>query len=98
MGMTRGHRKLVKHYHEPGDLHELTFSCYHRLHLLTSDTWRERLARFIDLAGEQTDKITRSIGKASGTEANPKLHLRRISRFGILRSRMGQRRFRANFS
>ena len=22
------HRRRVKHYHEPGDLHELTFSCY----------------------------------------------------------------------
>src|SRR5713226_1926649 len=29
------HRKTVKHYHEPGDLHELTFSCYERRQLLT---------------------------------------------------------------
>jgi S-DNA-T family DNA segregation ATPase FtsK/SpoIIIE len=25
------HRKRVKHYHEPGQIHELTFSCYRRL-------------------------------------------------------------------
>jgi putative transposase len=50
----RPHRKLVKHYHDPGDLHELTFSCYHRLPLLTNDSWRERLARCIDEASQQT--------------------------------------------
>ena len=54
MGSTRPHRKLVKHYHEPGDLHELTFSCYQRLPLLTNDAWRQRLARCMDLAGQQT--------------------------------------------
>jgi putative transposase len=41
---TKPHRKLVKHYHEPGDLHELTFSCYHRLPLLTNDLWRSMFA------------------------------------------------------
>ncbi len=46
------HRKLVKHYHQPGDFHELTFSCYRRLPLLTNDTWRERLARSIDEANQ----------------------------------------------
>jgi putative transposase len=50
----RPHRKLVKHYHEPGDLHELTFSCYQRLPLLTNDLWRQQLARSIDLAGQRT--------------------------------------------
>jgi putative transposase len=44
------HRKRVKHYHEPGDLHELTFSCYRRLPLLTNDEWRRQLARTIDAA------------------------------------------------
>jgi hypothetical protein len=44
------HRKRVKHYHDPGDLHELTFSCYRRLKLLTSDAWRTNLARSIDAA------------------------------------------------
>ena len=39
------HRKLVKHYHEPGDFHELTFSCYKRTPLLTNDDWRRRLSR-----------------------------------------------------
>jgi putative transposase len=48
------HRKLVKHYHDPDDLHELTFSCYHRLPLLTNNEWREQLARCIDAAGQQT--------------------------------------------
>ena len=32
-----GHRKRVKHCHEPGDCHELTFSCYRRLPLLAND-------------------------------------------------------------
>jgi REP-associated tyrosine transposase len=45
-------RKLVRHFHEPGDLHELTFSCFHRKQLLISDAWRSQLARSIDRAGE----------------------------------------------
>jgi putative transposase len=45
--------KTIKHFHEPGDLHELTFSCYHRWKLLTNDSWRGYLARAIDKAGEQ---------------------------------------------
>jgi len=49
------HRKLVKHYHEPGDLHEFTFSCYHQLPLLTNDIWRQQLARSIDAAGEECE-------------------------------------------
>lgn len=44
------HRKTVRHIHEPGHLHELTFSCYRRLPLLTNDAWRERLARVLDEA------------------------------------------------
>lgn len=46
------HRKLVKHVHEPGHLHEFTFSCYQRRPLLTNDDWRERLARSLDQANE----------------------------------------------
>jgi putative transposase len=42
------HRKRIKHYDEPGDFHELTFSCYHRWKLLTNDPWRVFLARSID--------------------------------------------------
>jgi putative transposase len=43
-----GHRKRVRHHHEPGDLHELTFSTYRRLPLLTNDAWRRLLAGAID--------------------------------------------------
>jgi REP-associated tyrosine transposase len=50
----RPHRKTVKHYHRPGDLHELTFSCYRRMPLLTNDDWRRRLSRFIDEAFRET--------------------------------------------
>ena len=28
MHKASGKHKQVKHYHEPGDFHELTFSCY----------------------------------------------------------------------
>jgi putative transposase len=45
-----GHRKTLRRFHEPGDLHELTFSCYRRLPLLTNDGWRELLCRSIDKA------------------------------------------------
>jgi putative transposase len=44
------HRKRIKHYHEPGDLHEFTFSCYQRMPLLTNDVWREMFCRQIDRA------------------------------------------------
>jgi putative transposase len=44
------HRKTIKHYHEPGDLHELTFSCYRRMPLLTNDAWRVHFARGLDTA------------------------------------------------
>jgi len=46
------HRKRVKHYHEPGHLHEFTFSCYRRKPLLTNDDWREKLSRSLDRARE----------------------------------------------
>jgi putative transposase len=68
--MSSPHRKLVKHYHEPGDLHELTFSCYHRLPLLTNDNWREKLSRCIDDAGRQTN-----IGLAAFVFMPEHLHL-----------------------
>lgn len=45
--------KTIKHYHEPGDLHELTFSCYRRITLLTNNAICEKFAREIDAAGEQ---------------------------------------------
>jgi putative transposase len=47
------HRKLVKHFHEPGDLHEFTFSCYQRRPLLSNDRWRRFLSDSLDAAGEQ---------------------------------------------
>lgn len=40
----------MKHYHQPGDVHELTFSCYQRKPLLTNNTWRGYLAESIDEA------------------------------------------------
>jgi putative transposase len=46
-------RKRVKHVHEPGDLHEFTFSCYQRRPLLTNDKWRTYLADSINAANEQ---------------------------------------------
>jgi putative transposase len=42
------HRKSVKFYHEPGDFHALTFSCYHRMPLLTNDAWRVHLSNSIE--------------------------------------------------
>lgn len=46
------HRKRVQHFHQPGDLHELTFSCYRRMKLLTNHAWRARLSAAIDAAGQ----------------------------------------------
>ena len=47
-------RKRVKHFHQPGgDMHELTFSCYRRLPLLTNDSWRTELSNYINQAGEE---------------------------------------------
>src|SRR5580658_10234898 len=48
------HRKTIRHFHDPGHLHELTFSCFHRLPLLTNDAWRRLLARCLDAAAEET--------------------------------------------
>lgn len=48
------HRKSIRHFHEPGHLHELTFSCFHRMPLLTNDVWRRRLAKCLDAAVEET--------------------------------------------
>ena len=52
--LVAGHRKTIRHVHEPGDFHEFTFSTYRRRPLLTNDDWRERLARRVDEAGEET--------------------------------------------
>jgi putative transposase len=42
--------KAIKHYHEFGDCHELTFSCYRQMPLLTNDIWRGLLAESVDRA------------------------------------------------
>lgn len=47
-----GHRKLIKHYEEPGHFRELTFSCYQRMPLLTNDSWREMFSQSIDAAAD----------------------------------------------
>ena len=51
--MSVEHRKRVKHYDEPGHCHELTFSCYHRLQLLTNNSWRGLFCQAIDRAVER---------------------------------------------
>ena len=50
MDSTPAHRKRVRHYHEPGHCHELTFSCYRRQPLLTNDVWRAMFCQAIDRA------------------------------------------------
>ena len=44
---------MVKHIHEVGHVHELTFSCYRRMPLLTNDLWRCMLAESIRRAVER---------------------------------------------
>ena len=39
------HRKRVRHFEGRGHLHELTFSCYRRMPLITNDVWRRILGR-----------------------------------------------------
>jgi REP element-mobilizing transposase RayT len=46
-------RKTVRHFHEVGHLHELTFSCYRRMPSLTNDMWRGKLARCVEAAGSE---------------------------------------------
>jgi len=48
-----GHRKTVKHYEEHRNVHELTFSCYGRLPLLTNDPWRRLLAESVSSATQR---------------------------------------------
>jgi putative transposase len=44
------HHKRIKHFDEPGHVHELTFSCYQRQPLLTNDLWRRMLLAAIERA------------------------------------------------
>lgn len=50
MQTPKGYRKRVKHFHEGGECHELTFYCYRRKPLLTNDVWREMLSECITRA------------------------------------------------
>ncbi|MBN2561613.1 MAG: hypothetical protein JXQ75_11845 [Phycisphaerae bacterium] len=50
MKLPTSHRKRVKHHDEPGQGHELTFSCYNRLPLLDDDHRCQRLAVAVDRA------------------------------------------------
>lgn len=50
--MRQTKRKLIKHFHRPGDLHEFTFSCYRQMQLLTNDEWRVFLSKAINDANE----------------------------------------------
>ena len=45
---TPPHRKRVTHFHEPGQYHELTLSCFRRLPLLTGDVCRRLLSHSIE--------------------------------------------------
>lgn len=47
------HRKTIRHFHNPGELHELTFSCYRQLPLLGNDVWLAQLARCVDAACDE---------------------------------------------
>ena len=49
MGRTP-HRKRVRHYEEPGSFHELTFSCYRGMPLLTNNRWQGMLSESITRA------------------------------------------------
>lgn len=46
------HRKRLRRFHSPGELHTLTFSCYRRLPLLTNNAWRRALSKAMDEAAE----------------------------------------------
>lgn len=48
--LSRPHRKEVRHFDLPGDAHFLTFSCYHRLPLLSKDRTRKWLVDAIERA------------------------------------------------
>ena len=45
--------KTIKHYHEPGNFHELTFSCYLGIPLLANDAWCRMLSTAIARAFER---------------------------------------------
>ncbi|HEV2972818.1 MAG TPA: hypothetical protein VGY55_22815 [Pirellulales bacterium] len=62
MQLPKDHRKTVRDYDNPSDCHELTFSCYKRLPLLTNDVlcvlavdWRWLGARHDQCSAEISD-------------------------------------------
>jgi putative transposase len=48
-------RKLCKRFNEPGDAHELTFSCHHKLPLLAKDRTREWFIKALTMARKRHD-------------------------------------------
>jgi putative transposase len=48
-----GHRKQVRSYNIPGHAHELTFSCFHRLALLSRDRTREWFVEAMEKARQR---------------------------------------------
>jgi putative transposase len=44
------HRKKLQHFNLPGHAHELTFSCYRRLPLLSRDRTRQWMIEAIESA------------------------------------------------
>jgi putative transposase len=48
-------RKTVRHFHEPGQLHELTFSCFRKMPLLDDHGWKDKLAECLDTANKGLD-------------------------------------------
>ena len=44
------HRKTIRHFREPGDCHELTFSCYQQRPLLVRDEWRTQFCEALQRA------------------------------------------------
>ncbi len=50
MERSPAYRKKIRHFDIPKQFHELTFSCYKRMPLLTNDQWRSMLTESIDRA------------------------------------------------
>ena len=52
--MPAAHRKTLRRFHRPGDLHELTFSTFRRACILVGDDRLRKLSRCIDAAAAET--------------------------------------------
>lgn len=55
MKVEPGHRKMIRHWDEPGHAHELTFSCYERWPLLNRDDFKRVLSGSVNAACEGHD-------------------------------------------